>query len=118
MVLEELKMPLLNHGRQPERVYLVLQKHERQVYVSSSDEDVEQQLEGLMSDMWVPLGLVAFYAETPQPVVSPLNWYADLLVRDEQKYMQLCRTVSECLGEASRRLTHELSETRVIPRIH
>ncbi len=116
-VLAELKMPLIYQGQQPERAYVVLQKHEKQVHVSTSDDDLEQQMETLMSEMWVPLGFVAYYGEASNPVTRPLSWYSELLVRDERRYGQLCRTVYERLGMAARRLTSELAELRMIPRL-
>jgi hypothetical protein len=80
---------LLSRGRQPERAYLVLRKHAKQVHVSTDDVDIEQQLEGLMSDSWVPLGFVAYYGEGSPVVTSLLNWYSDLMARDQRRYTQL-----------------------------
>jgi len=115
-VMEELKVPLLLDGRLPERAYLALAKHDQQVYLGADSEDIEPQLGSLMSDAWVPLGFVAYYRDNPNPVTHPLNWYADLVKRDESRYGRVYRIVSARLEEAARRLTNELSERHLIQR--
>jgi hypothetical protein len=116
-VIDEVRAPLLLDGRRPERAYLVLEKHDQQVYLGTDSEDIEQRLESLMSSFWVPLGFVAYDTNSPKPVTRSLNWYSDLLRRDERRYSQVCNTVAARLEEAGRRLTNELSESRVIQRV-
>jgi hypothetical protein len=116
-VIDEVRSPLLLDGRRPERAYLVLEKHDQQVYLGTDSEDIEQRLENLMSSFWVPLGFVAYHTNSPKPVTRSLNWYSDLLRRDERRYSQVCNTVAARLEEAGRRLTDELSESRVIQRV-
>ena len=116
-VIDDLRAALLPDGPLPERAYLVLEKHNQQVYLDTDSEDIEQRLESLMSDFWVPLGFVAYYTDSPKPVTTSLNWYSDLLKRDPKRYSKLCSLVSARLKEATRRLTHELSESRVIQRV-
>ncbi len=82
------------------------------------DEDIEQQLEKLMSDLWVPLGFVAYYRDATKAVTGPLDWYSDLLVKDERRYRKLCATVSARLEEAAMELTAQLTESGVINRLH
>lgn len=116
-VIDDLRAALLLDGRRPERAYLVLEKHGQQVYLGTHSEDIEQRLESLMSDFWVPLGFVAYYTDSPKPVTTSLNWYSDLLRRDPSRYSKLCGLISARLKEAARRLTNELSESRVIQRV-
>lgn len=116
-VIDELRAPLLVQDRRPELIYLALEKHDQQIYLDTDNEDIEQELENLMSDFWVPLGFVAYYSDSPKPVTNTLNWYADLLRRDERRYSRLCSVVSARLEEAGRQLTNQLSENRVIQRV-
>lgn len=116
-VLDDLRAALLLDGRRPERAYLVLEKHDQQVYLGTNSEDIEQRLESLMSDFWVPLGFVAYHTGSPKPVTTPLNWYSDLLRRDPSRYSKLCNLIAARLEEAGRRLANELSESRVIQRV-
>lgn len=116
-VIDELRTPRLLQGSRPERAYLVLEKHEQQLYLDTYSQDIEQKLEHLMSYAWVPLGFVAFYTDGAKPVTSALNWYADLLTRNERRYSELYRIVSARLEEAAKRLTKELLESRLVPRV-
>ena len=116
-VIDELKTAAALSAKQPERVYLVLDKHDGHVYLDTLAEDVEQRLESLMSNRWVPLGFVSYFTDSPKPETRPLNWYADLLRRDERRYGRLYRTVSARVEEAARQLTEQLSEGRVIQRL-
>jgi hypothetical protein len=116
-VIDELRAPLLLDGRRPERAYLVLEKHDQRVYLGTDSEDIEQRLESLMSSFWVPLGFVVYCTDSPKPVTTSLNWYSGLLRRDERRYSKLCSLVASRLEEAGRRLTNELSESRVIQRM-
>jgi hypothetical protein len=116
-VIEELKTPLLLQGRWPEHAYLALSKHSQQVFLSVQDEDIERRLESLMSERWVPLGFVAYYADSAKPVTNSLNWYADLLRRDKTRYSRLCGVISARLEEAARLLTNELTDSRAIHRV-
>ena len=116
-VIDDLRAALLPDGPRPERAYLVLEKHDQQVYLGTDSEDIEQRLESLMSDFWVPLGFVAYYTGSPKPVTTSLNWYSDLLKLEPGRYSKLCSLVSARLKEAARRLINELSESRILQRV-
>lgn len=116
-VVEELRTSPLLHRTPPERAYLVMDKHDQQIYLDTLSVDIEQHLESLISDLWVPLGFVAYYTDSPTPVTTPLNWYGDLMRRDAKRYGKVCGTVSARLEEGARRLTNQLSERRIVQRM-
>jgi hypothetical protein len=117
MVMEELKgLPMLEN-KQAERAFLVLQRQLSRMFISTVMEDAEQQLENLMGDQWVPLGFVAYFAESPKAVTRCLTWYGDLLKKDEQRYKQLVDAVTTGLKNAVQELNEQLIKEGVVQRL-
>ena len=117
MVMEEFKGLPMFENKQAKRAFLVLQRQRSRMLITTDLEDAEQQLENLMGDRWIPLGFVAYFAESPNATTRYLIWYGGLLKRDEKRYKKLIDAVTTGLKNAAEELNEQLIKEGLIQRL-
>ena|ERR1700730_5448483 len=117
MVMEEFKGLPMFENKHAKRAFLVLQRQRSRMLITTDLEDAEQQLENLMGDRWIPLGFVAYFAESPNATTRYLTWYGDLLKRDEKRYKKLIDAVTTGLKNAAEELNEQLIKEGLIQRL-
>jgi hypothetical protein len=117
MVMEEFKGLPRFENRQSARAFLVLQRQRNRMFISTDMEDAEQQVENLMGDRWIPLGFVAYFADSSKAVTRCLTWYGDLLKKHEKRYKELVDAVTTGLKTAASELNEQLIKEGVIQRL-